>query len=289
MNAFYRRITAAICTMLPGMSICGALSASLCKASLIYGTAYTGGVTGNVYSINSATGVATLIAQTETGYPGFGMAELDGNLYVADFEPTAPPGGSTFGTLNPNTGAFSPIGNVADQGWRSLAPDDADNVMLTVDTAAGPILTAVRPNGSTKVIGGISSAGPSSMISLAYDNTDHILYGLNYARQLYQISATNAQATLIGATGLTDYSYTAGLCFDQATSTLFLNDENAQTGDSSLYTVNTNTGLANLVGPNSRSSGLSIQTIAVVPEPNLSILAAAMLAIPKLRRRTTGQ
>jgi hypothetical protein len=240
------------------------------------------GIAGNdkLYSIALGTGHATLLTTT-AGIPENGIALLNGTLYTTDF---LPPGSIfEFGILNPSNGQFTEVSNQGGSAnWDGLATNVSAGLMYTVDNNHNGVLTEVKPNGTTTTVG--SGVGLTTMVSTAYDNLDGILYGLGINRGLYRISTITGLSALVGATGITDVGYGAGIAYDDSDRKLFLNDEVVSTGVSSLYTVNTTTGLASLVGLNDSANSSHITAIAFVPEPSASLICAVGLIYGLSRR-----
>lgn len=122
---------------------------------------------------------------------------------------------------------------------------EADAVLLG---SAGPNadqLISIDPvTGAGTLIGSIGFVTPG----LAFDSNSEILYGLESAPEdrLHTIDPDTGTPTVVGDTGLST-TVPSGLAFDPETGTLFVT---ATTGISAdLYTLNTSTGAATLVGP----------------------------------------
>ena len=112
---------------------------------------------------------------------------------------------------------------------------------------------------------------------MAYDDTHGILYATDWGGDLYTLDISTAAATLIGNMGVNVDM--AGLAYDEATQTLYVND--FWGGEGNLYTVDVDTAEITLVGPNGYEM---IDGLAWIPEPaSLSLLAIGGLFL--LRRR----
>jgi hypothetical protein len=263
------------------------------QAEVLYGiTSSNPGV--SLYTINTTTGAAThYLNLSGAAASGLGdLAALNGTLYASDVIPTSGPPQYTFGSINPTTGAYTAINNQnGSSNWQSLAANPAKNLFYTVDIGAtGAPLLSVTPGGTITDIG-FSNA---FIIGLAFDSNHNILYGVNH-NSLYTINTTTGAATIVGATGFTnDYE---GIAYDNATNRLYLNtgtDPNhTLINNDSLYTLNTTTGAATLVGANAAvfpggSSGIDGIAFQATPEPcSITLLGfgAVGLVASRWRRR----
>jgi hypothetical protein len=92
------------------------------------------GPTAVVYSIHSSTGAATPIVAV-TGNNGVlltGIAYLRGQLYATDVSVSGL--GIAMGTINLNTGLFTPLINQdGSSDWLGMAADQAANLLYTID------------------------------------------------------------------------------------------------------------------------------------------------------------
>ena len=205
-----------------------------------------------VYTINAATGAATPVVTTN-GIASFaGLSFLGGVLHGSDLS-SYPGALSTF-----DVGSIDPSGmitSVSDQNgslnWHGLASGEAEGRLWSIDLDNGNQLTEQLPDGTVNVIGptGIEGRG------MAYDDGNGILYATgsnvpDYVQSLYTVDTATGASTLIGSTGI-DSIY-VGLAFDECSDTLYMvatpRDEAVQGGPSSLYTLDTTTGAATLVG-----------------------------------------
>jgi hypothetical protein len=243
-------------------------------ADVLYGLSSSS--PGSLYTINTSTGAAThvvdLSGTTSTSFVD--LAALNGKLYGSDI--VLPFIGFTFGTINPTTGAYTPINNQGGSvDWQALASNPAANIFYTVNLdAVGDPLLSVTPGGAITNIG----ATNLQIRGLSFDTNHNILYGVDDFN-LYTINTTTGAATLVGSTGLAESL--EGIAYDAATNTLYLN---TGLNDESLYTLNTTTGAATLVGPNGSVAGLGIDGIAFLPatstpEPGtLTLIASGLVA-----------
>lgn len=201
-----------------------------------------------IYSINPATGNAVLVATLNGGSSIVGLSFIDGTFYGSDLE-NFPGAGDNF-----SVGSIAPDGVITflnDQNgssnWWGLASDDCDRrVLYSVDNDAPDFpLVEQRLDGSTRTIGttGVNAAG------LAFDDTNRILYALegeNDNLRLFTISTNDGDSELIGPSGLTSETIDLGLAYDEINKVLYLVEA---TDENLLYTLDTETGQATLVGP----------------------------------------
>jgi len=117
--------------------------------------------------------------------------------------------------------------------------DDASNEIITVDAATG----AVTQIGN--------AGGPAIFYDIAF-NPSGALYGVAADGNLYAISTTNAAATRIGPLGTSALN---GLVFSTQ-GTLY------GSGGTSLYTIDTSTGAASLVGSTGSTTLVSAGDLA---------------------------
>ncbi len=151
----------------------------------------------------------------------------------------------TVGSIAPN-GAITFLSDQNESSnWWGLASDDCgENVLYSIDNDNDNILTALFLNGTVQTIGTGSDIGFGGM---AYDDANEILYGLSDEAEgmnLYTISTTTGELTLIGPSGIPEPDFSSGLAYDEINEILYANFEDV------LYTLNVNTGSATLVGSN---------------------------------------
>jgi hypothetical protein len=267
------------------------------QAEVLYGiTDSDPGV--SLYTINTSTGAAThYLNLTGALLSNLGdLASLNGTLYATTIVPSSGPLQYTFGSINPTTGAYTAINNQnGSNDWESLAANPAKNLLYTVDIgAAGAPLLSVTPGGTITNIGFTNAF----ISGLTFDSNHNILYGVSH-NNLYTVNTTTGAATLVGAMGFTnDY---VGIAYDNATNTLYLNTGtdpfHTLINNDSLYTLNTTTGAATLVGSNATifpggSSGIDgIAFQANTPEPaSITLLgfgAVGLIASRWRRRKLT--
>src|SRR6266566_4628097 len=227
-----------------------------------------------LYSVNLQTGALQPVLALQNDEVLGDIAYLDGTLYMSSV--TGAGGPFNIGTVNLTTGAVNPVGNPSATflGFQSLTANPNADILYTVSLEPTQPLIAVSPNGSFQVI------GPTNEFirGLAYDTNHSILYGVDgggRTSSLYSISTSTGAAILIGNLGIA--SGDEGLLYDSAANILYLT-----AGDFSypnldtLYTVNTTTGLASVVGmtqcnplplvPTNCAAGVGIDGLAFVPQ-----------------------
>jgi hypothetical protein len=224
---------------------------------------------GSVYTINPATGAATLVTNLTSGsqFTSFvGLANRKGTLYATDvFDPSS---NFAFGTINVTTGAFTTLNHQGGSfNWQSLAYNPTPDLFYTVDPfATGDPLCSMTPDGSTiNIIGSTFK----TIRGLAYDTNHNILYGVDETK-LYTMNTGTGAASLIGPTGFNNFS--SDLAYDTEHNILYMNLGSGN-GGNNLYTVNTMSGAATLVGPNGPTAGNGIDGLTffpsqAVPEPS---------------------
>ncbi|GJM14975.1 MAG: hypothetical protein DHS20C13_03020 [Thermodesulfobacteriota bacterium] len=225
---------------------------------------------GVLYTISPNTGQATPFVTTDGETSIVGLSYIEGTLYGVDLEdyPGSPiPDEFTIGSIATN-GVITFLGDQnGSSNWWGLASDDCgENILYSTDEDNESILTVQFPNGNTQTIGvgsGLEFAG------LAYDDANEILYGLNVEGNLYTISTTTGDTSLVGATGVSEPGNNMGLAYDERNEILYANNS------IELYSLNVNTGASTLIGPNNADGeqidGLAwLDTCGPSPVPTLS-------------------
>jgi len=232
------------------------------------GGIYGVGSFGNLYTLNTGTGAATLVAPI-TG------ASVDGTNFGSDF--------------NPLSSGFSASG---------------DTLQFTSDTGVNwrinPVTGVATVQGSLAYGAGDTHAGGNTnIVGLAYTNnftgaTSTTLFGIDSGFDTLVSLATPASGTVttIGALGI-NVTDLAGFDISGSSGTAYAALQTTTRGIINLYTVNLATGTATLVGQ--IGGGLLVRDITVipgggagVPEPaSLGILAlgAAALFTRRTRRK----
>jgi hypothetical protein len=142
-----------------------------------------------------------------------------------------------FGTIDLNTGVFSPLGN---SGLTLSGLGVANGVLY--GTNFGSTLYAINlANGS------LTTVGSSGVNYSVFGSTNNGLFALNdNGTALYAINPANGAATPVGITGIAlgDFSSLS----NNSDTLYFVNT--FQGGNANVYTIDTNTGLATLIGSN---------------------------------------
>jgi hypothetical protein len=164
-----------------------------------------------------------------------------GTHYAARADATAYmiTGTDQFGTIDLNTGAFTPIGDMGTQ----LSGLGVSGGNLYGGATLGDTLYEVNP-----ATGALTAVGTGSLTYADTGSTTGGLYAINCLagcgvsppRELYSINPATGAATLIGSTGLGQDTVESGM--SSGSGTLYL------TYDSNLYSLNTTTGAATLIG-----------------------------------------
>lgn len=204
---------------------------------------------GVLYSINATNGQATLFIETDVQVASIvGLSYIEGTLYGSDLEDypgSLFPDEFTVGSIAPNGVTTFLNDQNESSNWWGLASDDCgENILYATDSDNNNILTTLTPDGTLQTIGTGSEIGFGGM---AYDDENEILYALSGDDQtmnLYRISTTTGDLTLIGSIGDFESTINTGLAYDEINQILYANFFGA------LYTLNVNTGVATLVGQN---------------------------------------
>jgi len=159
-----------------------------------------------------------------------GSARADNLGYAVSYS-------GAFGTIDLNTGAFTPLGNIG-QTLSGLAAANGSLFGASYEYQAGNG-TLYKVNIATGVLTSVGAAA-----GFYYDDfgsTTSGLYAVSVGSpmQLYSINPSNGAATLIGPTGLSFGSYR---CLSTNSTALYL------ANGTDLYNLNTSTGAASHVG-----------------------------------------
>ena len=236
-----------------------ALTVFVLHLALIQSTANAGliGVstrTDSLYSINPATGAATLIGPTGGNYAGVGLSYLGGELFASDLLLQIPPPVWNVQTarIDPSSGLSTPIGmQNGSLNWHGLAADESLGLLYSIptDQPNNPLKT-MTPIGVTATIGtgtGIDGRG------LAFDDANRVLYATNSADEsLYKVNISIGTSELVGPFGLGVDTSFSGLAYDEDNQILYLNGgvDNISPLIGNLYSINVATGAASLIGSN---------------------------------------
>ena len=110
------------------------------------------------------------------------------------------------------------------------------------------------------VVGSLGSIGPTNFGGMAYDSNSQTMYmvGGRNNNNLYTVDINTGSATLIGSHGVSDL---LGLAFDTQNNVLY-GTQNAFSGASGFFSLNTSTGAATTIQTNIASSGRGIDGLA---------------------------
>jgi hypothetical protein len=253
-----------------------ALAAMSHGQGVMYGVSNNGTAASSLYTINTATGAATVVGSLGFSASFSGLEYMNGSLYVTDLFAN---GGFNFGSINPATGAATVIAAQGSLNMWGLAANPSLNLFYTVDLDAGNVLKSITPAGVITTIGatGVGFFGTG----MAFRASTNTLFATGFDGSLYTINTTTGAATIVGSTGLSFTNAWQGLAFD-GSGTLFLNAAD----NDNLYTINTTTGAATLVGANGPTNGNGIDGLAFAPVPEPASMAALGLgALALLRKR----
>jgi hypothetical protein len=244
--------------------------------------------TESVYLINQSNGSATFVAKVNGNVMLSGGSFLNGSLYASSIF-GAPGGGNgaAIGIVRLTSGAFVFVSNQGGSlNWWGLASDESAGLLYSIDYNDNYVLKSMTAAGVITSIGtgtGIDGRG------MAFDDANDILYatgGTTFSTSLYRVSTVSGTATAVGpmGTGFTSPS-DIGLAYDESNDILYAISDDGDDGPfspdgagSSLYTVNTATGAATLVGtsPIAAIDGLAW----TVPEPSdLALARSCVVAL----------
>jgi hypothetical protein len=242
-----------------------------------------------VYTIDPATGVATLV-RTMVRFSNLNDIDfLNGTLYGVNIW-----SGSvySFGTVDLNTGTFTPLNSQSGSSWTGLAAVPLENKFYAINYDTNNLVT-ITPGGVSSVIG----FGLPYIVDLAYDSNHDILYGTSNTT-LYAVNRVNGATTTIGSITAASNNTTAlGLGYDIATNTLYLNNGESH----QFYRVSTVNATVTAIGSNGTT--VILDSLAVLqssggsgtgaPEPTSWLLLVSGILLlagrgSRLVRRSSG-
>jgi DNA-binding beta-propeller fold protein YncE len=210
------------------------------NAALVGLTSTTNGTNSSLYTIDTNTGQATFLTGTSGISLSPGLEYLNGVLYATN---TICSGCGDLVAIDLVSGTVSPVpydfGSGGSLNLDALAANQNDGLIYAIDFYYNDIRTLNPLTGDLTVrgLGGFVAGGA------AYDSNNGILYATNFDK-LYTIDPMTGAQSLIGYMGVSTGPF-AGLAFDPKTGTLYM----AESVNNALYTLNTSTGVATLIGP----------------------------------------
>jgi outer membrane protein assembly factor BamB len=227
----------------------------------------------NMYSIDAATGVATLIGPSGFNSGGKGLAydPQDDVIYAIGTNLT------DLYTVDRVSGAWTLVGGGFDTPtWAALTFNANNNTLYGADQTPQELFSINPLTGVRTTIGAISQI----VSGLAHDAANDILFGVGNDDVLYNIDMSNGNLTTIGALGVGVSN--VGLAFDYDNNELYMNSA------AMLYKLNVNTGAATLIGANGIGGTMLGLTYIGVPEPHsMLLLSLGILITGAVRRRRT--
>ncbi|MSU78566.1 MAG: hypothetical protein EXS16_10785 [Gemmataceae bacterium] len=241
------------------------ISAGTANGQTLYGVTQTAFPNNKLVTINTTTGVGTVVGPLSAIINPNGLAVRAGKLYTFN-----PNGGAlihkmveldpaTGGNLtNAAIGVFPPFGwNGGGLAFRSdgigfLGNGTTGKDFYSFDITVGTnnLITGALPLGT----------GPIAF------NSAGILYCVRFTN-LYTVDQVTGVQTLVGGTGIVGPNPVVGLSFDAADKLYATSISQVAPFPSSLYTIDTATGTATLIGAVGLDGVQSIAFLGVVPPP----------------------
>jgi len=212
--------------------------------------------TGNLNSINTANGAATLIGATGLNSPIGISFSPGGTLYALTLI------GNLY-TINPTTGAstlvttVSPIPFVTAEGDIAFSPS---GTLYEVGGANGTNSDLFSINTTTGVATDIGPITTNShdLSAMAFDSSGNLWVFDQAGSQLYRVNTATGAILSTVSVNISGTGNVAGMSFNPAIGTLYVG---TGLGTNGLYTLNTSTGNLFPVGP----SGINISGMAFTP------------------------
>lgn len=276
------RLLASVCVIIFGFTTISSHASLVAEA-----------IGSNFYQIDEQTGAATLLTTSNSPRSfgaGTGLAFLDNTLYATDaFRRVSGIGTSSTVTVDLSTGSQTFVSNQdGNSNWMGLAGNQADDVLYSINIDAGNILKTLSASGTITSVGATGIQGRG----MAYDDANEILYamGVGFTNPaLYTVDTSTGTATLVGSTGFTGNVTAQGLAYDEDNKILYwLADANlSSAGGTNLYSLNTQTGLASLVGDTGLSFGAGLAWMPTpVPLPGaVWLFGSGLLCLVGMARR----
>jgi trimeric autotransporter adhesin len=228
-------------------------------ASIAYGqTLYASANNGNLYSVNTTTGAATLVGNFDGGTL-LGSTEIEYDYASGRAYSQSRDGSFQIYQIDIQTGTF--VGPALANAGSHTGLEYAGNTLYaTVIVAPGGPSELHTLNPVTGISTNIGATGVGPIAGLAFDYNTATLYGIGGGTSsgLYTLNASTGAATLIGATGIQAGSLEFG-----ADGRLYAGGTGPNAGN--LYTINTATGVATLLGSTGTGLGITGLTLANIP------------------------
>jgi hypothetical protein len=242
----------------------------IANAGLIGISSFAKTGTSKIYNINPSTGEATFIATAGANYTGVGLTFYRGELFASDlmFHIGEPWVVQT--AIIDITSAVGVSTAISDQdgglNWHGLASDESAGLLYTIDIDDNFKLKSMTSDGHITSIGsGTGIAGDG----MAFDDTHKILYSVDrWDGNLYKVDTETGVADLIGPLNIGLGWWWYGLAYDEINGVLYGNFCLNPTLNGSLFTIDTLSGNATLVGLNNVDA---IEGLAWFPDPFITV------------------
>ncbi|MCW5764943.1 MAG: SMP-30/gluconolactonase/LRE family protein [Phycisphaeraceae bacterium] len=183
-----------------------------CSTGTVYLTSTS---TDSLYTLDLATGAATLVGAYDPAVPNIVMHGIEwdsstGTLYTASSH------NNGLYSVNTTTGAATLIGTSGLTSFPNLVYDSRNNVMYGTSSGTDSFYQIDRATGAATLIGPLT--GPTNPNGLAYNRDNDTIYMVdNNTDNLYTINRQTGQATIVGSTAGASGNNLLGLVYIPAT------------------------------------------------------------------------